>query len=119
MSNQFVGNKTPVLCNQENVIMRGNCYKIVKALEGYHVIIKPAVKDSHDKGRAKNGMFVAVPNSIKNQIIDVSPVFWRIQAVLLTCRSSKILIINSYFPVDRRTENVRGGGELLKHTIEV
>ena len=53
MSNQFVGNKTPVLCNQENFIMRGNCYKIVKALEGYHVIIKPAVKDSHDKGRAK------------------------------------------------------------------
>ena len=112
MSNQFVGNKTPVLCNQENFIMRGNCYKIVKALEGYHVIIKPAVKDSHDKGRAKNGMFVAVPSTIKNQISDVSPVYWRIQAVMLACTNSKLLIINFYFPVDKRTQNDRDVGEL-------
>ena len=87
--------------------------------------IKPAVKETQDKGRAKNGMFVAVPNSIKNQIIDVSPVFWRIQAVVLTCKHSKILIINSYFPVDKRTVNVHDVNELLetleaiKHTIEV
>jgi hypothetical protein len=70
-------------------------------------------------------MFVAVPNSIKNQIIDVSPVFWRIQAVVLTCKHSKILIKNSYFPVAKRTVNVHDVNELLetleaiKHTIEV
>ena len=50
MSSAFVGNKTPILCNQENFIMRGNCYKINQALLGYHVFVKPAVKETQDKG---------------------------------------------------------------------
>ena len=43
---------------------------------------------------------------------------------MLACTNSKLLIINSYFPVDKRTQNDRDVGELLetleaiKHTIE-
>ena len=68
-------------------------------------------------------MFVAVPDAIKNQITDVSPVCWRIQAVMLTCTKSNLLIINSYFAVERRNQNVVIGDlletlEAVKHTIE-
>jgi hypothetical protein len=34
---------------------------------------------------------------------DVSPSFWRTQAMILTVKSSRILLINSYFPTDPGT----------------
>ena len=67
----------------------------MKALKGFHVLIKPAVKETQDRGRAKNGMFIAVPEVVKNQINDISPAFWRLQAALFECKFSKLLIINS------------------------
>ena len=97
------GNKLPILCNQENFMLKANCYKIKKAFPGHFVIVKPAVKTSHDKGRPKGGLFVAVPDIIKNEVRDVSPTFWRIQAIIITIKSSRILLINSYFPTDQRT----------------
>ena len=120
VSEQFSGNRIPILCNQENFILKGNCYKILKSIPGFSFIIKPAVKQAQDKGRAKNGMFIAFPDPIKSQIEDVSPTFWRIQAAILKSSNSNLLIINSYFPVDSRND----GGELLetieaiKHVIE-
>ena len=66
-------------------------------------MIKPAVKVSHDKGRPKGGLFIAVPDNIKNEVKDVSPSFWRTQAMILTVKSSRILLINSYFPTDPGT----------------
>ena len=113
MSVQMVGNSIPLLCNQENFILRANSYKINKALPGYHAIIKPAVKNNLDNGRPRNGMFVAIPNSFKNIIEDVSPNFWRLQAVLIKCSNSSLLVINSYFPVDPRT-NRFDDSELLE-----
>ena len=124
LSNQFVGDKIPVLCNQEHFLMRGNCYKIMQSLTGYYVLIKPAITETHDKGRAKNGMFIAVPDPIKNQINDISPGYWRIQAAILSCKYFNFLIINSYFPVDRQNANDRELVELMetleviKHTID-
>ena len=97
------GNKYAILCNQENFILKGNSYKIRKALPGFMTIIKPAVKNSHDKGRPKGGMFIAVPDSLKNFVKDVSPVFWRTQAVMININRFKTLVINSYFPTDPGT----------------
>ena len=114
VSEQFVGKNIPILCNQENFILKGNCYKIVQSIPEFHFLMKPALKETHDKGRAKNGMFIAVPDAIKNLISDVSPGYWRIQAAILKCSRSNILIINSYFPVDKRED----GGEILE-TLEV
>ena len=50
-------------------------------------------------------MFVAVPDNYKNIIEDVSPNYWRLQAVILNCANFKLLLINSYFPVDTKTMN--------------
>ena len=55
------------------------------------------------RGRAKNGMFVAVPESIKNQIEDVSPEFYRVQVLKIKIKTSCCLLVNSYFPCDPRT----------------
>ena len=49
-------------------------------------------------------MFIAVPDAFKNNVDDVSPDYWRLQAVILKCGNSKIILINSYFPVDPRTK---------------
>jgi exonuclease III len=104
-SDNVVGNSVPILCNQENFILRANSYRINNALTGFHTIIKPAVKNDFNYGRPKNGMFIAVPDMFKNIIEDVSPNFWRLQAVIICCTNFKLLLINSYFPVDPKTMN--------------
>ena len=123
LSSEFCGPNVPVLCNQENFILRGNAYKIKQALSDHHILIKPAVKETTDKGRAKNGMFVAVPKEFRNKIQDVSPSHWRLQAVLLTCENATILLINSYFPVDSKkadadVHDLLEALEVLKSVIE-
>ena len=104
-SKAIIGDKLPILCNQENFVLHGNSYKINQTFPDFHCIIKPAIKDTHDKGRAKNGMFIAIPETLKSCVNDVSPAFWRIQAVTIKSASSILLSINSYFPNDPRTAN--------------
>ena len=106
VSENIAGNKIPILCNQENFILKGNSYKISNSIPGFNFIINPAVKENQDKGRPKNGMFIAFPDFIKNSVKDVSPGNWRIQAVIVKCSNSNLLVINSYFPVDKRTNNI-------------
>ena len=105
ISESVIGKRDVFLCNQENFLLRASSYKICRTFPDHHCIINPAIKISHDKGRAKNGMFIAVPNSLKNQVEDVSPGHWRIQAVTISMVSSTILLINSYFPTDPKTNN--------------
>ena len=95
LSDQISGDKLPILCNQENFILRGNAYKIVQAFPGYHIFINPAVKTNLDTGRPRGGMFIAVPNSVKSQVCDVSPGHWRVQAVTISSSSSKTLLVLS------------------------
>ena len=54
-------------------------------------------------GRPKNGMFISVPDSIKENVVDVSPEFWRIQAIIIKTKTSSLLVISSYFPQDPKT----------------
>ena len=99
----IAGQKMPILCNQENFLLKGNMYKVLQALPGFQVILKPAVKNSHDSGRPKNGMFVAIPLRIQGQICDISPEFYRVQAIKIKFKTSSCLLINSYLPCDSRT----------------
>ena len=103
MKSHFSGNKLTLLCNQEHFLLKSTSYKIKKALPGYFVLIKPAIKTTHDKGRPKGGLFTAVPDILKNEVKDVSPAFWRTQAIILKIGSSRILLINTYFPTDPGT----------------
>jgi hypothetical protein len=105
-SSAVIGNKIPILCNQEHFILRGNSYKISQALPNSHIVVKPAVKDSHTRGRPRGGLFIAVPDYFKNNIQDASPSYWRLQAVLIKTQGFTILLINSYFPVDPHTMNI-------------
>ena len=102
MSN--TGESYPILCNQENFILNANRYKIKQCLDNEHIIFKPAVKNTHDNGRPKNGMFIAVPLAIKEKVTDVSPHHWRVQAVILHTQNNRILLVNTYFPTDPKVQ---------------
>ena len=99
-SDKVVGTKIPIICNQENFILKGNFYKILQAVPGSHVIINPAMKDNQDRGRSKGGMFIAVPDYLKSQVTDVSPGHWRVQAVVISSPNVMTLLINTYVPCD-------------------
>ena len=45
-------------------------------------------------------MFIAFPESLKNIITDVSPGFWRLQALTIKLGNFTTLLINTYFPTD-------------------
>ena len=114
-SDQIIGNKLSIICNQENFILRGNYYKILQTMSGFHVFINPAVKNTLDRGRPKGGMFIAVPDCMKNQVSDVSPGHWRVQAVTISSAESKTLLINTYFPCD----SGRQAGGNIEEAIEL
>ena len=89
-------------------------------MPNFHFFVNPAVKNVLDAGRPKNGMFICVPNSIKTFVTDVSPKHWRVQAVIISSLESKTLLINSYFPLDKRDdENNDNNNEDLIETIAV
>ena len=93
----------PILCNQENFLLKSNSYKVTQCFPDAKVIFKEAIKESFE-GRPKNGMFVVIPNELKAMAEDVSPHHWRVQAVMMTL-ATKVLIINSYFPTDPRVND--------------
>ena len=96
ISQEVIGSKLPILCGQEICILRENSYKITQAFPGFQVQVNPAVKTSHEKGRPKNGMFIAYPESLKNCVTDVSPGYWRLQAIIIKFGSSSTLLIFPY-----------------------
>ena len=105
-SKEVVGNKIPILCNQGHFILRGNSYKLKQAFPDSFLLINPAEKSTHCKGRARGGLVISVPEYFKNNIQDVSPGYWRLQAALIQAGGSTILLINTYFPVDERAANI-------------
>ena len=74
------------------------------ALPDCHIFFKIGEMDTI-QGRPKNGMFIAAPNKIKENVFEVSPQHWRIQAVIISTSNSKVLIINTYFPTDPKTSD--------------
>ena len=93
-----------ILCNQENFLLQNNCYKVRQCLTDSHIFFKRAVMES-TYGRPKNGMFIAVPKEMKENVKDISPNHWRTQAVIVRTLECDILVINSYFPTDPKTQN--------------
>ena len=85
------GSSTSILCNQENFLLKANGYIINQALPDLFI---PAEKDF---GRPKNGIFIAIPEILKENVTDISPIHGKIQAATIKTKNSKIMIINSYF----------------------
>ena len=94
----------PILCNQENFLLQSNNFKVKQCLQNAHIFFKAATKDSIN-GRPKNGMFIAVPDELKEYVVDVSLNHWRVQAIILLTPKNKMPIINSYFPTDPQVLN--------------
>ena len=108
----------PILCNQENFVLKGNSHLIRKAMKNYHVYIKPAKKNNLE-GRPINGMFIALPKHLRSKSKDISPLNDRIQAVLLQTNEGKIMIINVYFPSDPKTAAYKTDSELEEVLIAI
>ena len=47
----IVGNKLPIICNQENFILKANTYKIIQTLPNFQFYINPAIKEDMNTGR--------------------------------------------------------------------
>ena len=119
VSPEVVGDKIPILCNQENFILKNNSYRLFQAIPGFQFFINPAVKNVQDCGRPRNGMFICVPDSIRSSVTDVSPGHWRVQAIVIKSNHSRTLIINTYFPTDTRQmhENQQNESDELAETL--
>ena len=100
----------PILCNQENFVLKGNNHLIRKALDNMHVVIKPASKIRFE-GRPVNGMFIAFPAKFRSKVKDVSPEHTRVQAVLLESHDN-VMIVNVYLPSDPKTIKYQADEEL-------
>ena len=110
--------KLPILFNQENFLLHSNKHKVTKAIPDFHVVFKPAIKNNKFEGRPKNGMFIAVPLHLRSNIVDVSPVNYRIQAFILNLDNSQLLLINTYFPCDSRNR-LSADPELYELILEI
>ena len=75
------GDSLPVICNQENFLLKANEYFARNALPNHHIYFNPATKENLN-GRPKNGMFVVVPELLKELVKDVSPPSKRMQGLL-------------------------------------
>ena len=56
-----------IILNQENFLLKNNGYLAKNTLPQHHLIMKPAIKDGFE-GRPKNGMFIAVPSIMKENV---------------------------------------------------
>ena len=113
LTRNLCGDKLPVLCVQEHYVLKGNSYIVQKALPDSHIFFKSAIKEDQNFGRARNGMFIAVPANLKEKFSDVSPQSWRVQAVSFL----STLIVNVYFPTDPGTSDYDDNE--LNETLEV
>ena len=93
-----------IICSQENFLLKNNEYVAKQVLPEHHLVFKPATKEGFD-GRPKNGMFIALPQCFKNDVVDVSPKSNRVQSIIIKNGSVKTLLINTYFPTDPRKED--------------
>ena len=92
-----------IIMNQENFLLKKNGYMARNALPEHHLILKPASKEGLE-GRPQNGMFIAVPSTLKDVAKDVFIRSDRLQCVIVDLNLCKVMLLNSYFPTDPRKD---------------
>ena len=98
------GDNLPIICNQENFLLKANGYMVKKCLPDHQIFFKPATKKDLN-GRPKNGMFIAIPSCLKESVEEISSPSPRVQSVLIDYHCNKTLLINTYFPQNPRCDN--------------
>ena len=105
---------TDILCLQEHFLLdskdrkHSNTSKIRNRYsDSYDMFIEPAVKSSTQvtKGRGSGGLLTLWNKSLTKYVSKVDCPNYRLQATKFSLPGAPILIFNSYFPCDPRTEN--------------
>jgi hypothetical protein len=101
------GNKLPIFCIQEHFLLRNNLKKLSNYFKKSAVLAKPATKDFNvqNKGRPKGGLAIIVPKSLRKSIKLIGSKSWRIQPIVIDMNGKRLLIINCYFPTDKKNQN--------------
>ena len=101
------GNKLPIFCIQEHFLLRSNLRRLTNHFKNYAVLAKPATKDFNiqNKGRPKGGLVIIVPKLLRKSIKLVNSNSWRLQAIVVELNAKRLLIINCYFPTDKRNQD--------------
>ena len=94
----------PIICSQENFLLKANKFKIEQCLPDHHIYFNPANKERLI-GRPKNGMFIAIPKYLKAKVGGASSVSSLLQVVIMKPGYRNMLILNTYLPQDPKTED--------------
>ena len=49
-------------------------------------------------------MFIAIPENLKNNAVNISPEHFRIQSIIVSFNNKKIMLVNAYLPTDPQTQ---------------
>ena len=90
------GDCMPIICNQENFILKANRYLINKCLPDHHIIFTPASKKGlHGRPKKRN----------VHRCTSVYSPSSRAQSIIIDTKLDKTLIINTYFPQDPKCDD--------------
>ena len=99
-------NRINIFSIQEHFLLRNNLYKLSNAFEDYAVIDKPAYKNfySANSGRPMGGLVTSMPKRCRKFVELVNCNSWRLQPFLLKLQKETIMVINTYFPTDSKSD---------------
>ena len=99
-------NRINIFSIQEHFLLRNNLYKLSNAFEDYAVIDKPAYKNfySANPGRLMGGLATIMPKKCRKFVELVNCNSWRLQPFLLKLQKETIMVINTYFPTDSKSD---------------
>ena len=97
----------PIFCVQEHFLLRNNLRKLSNYFKQSSVLAQPASKDFNvqNRGRPKGGLAIIVPKKLRKSIRIIKTNLWRIQPIIVEIGAEKLLVINCYFPTDKRTND--------------
>ena len=102
-----------ILCLQEHFLLdakdkkSSNTDKLRNKFKNHDMFIVPAHKDNNQvtRGRGKGGLATIWDRKLTNYVSKVKTENFRLQATKFNLPSGPLLIINTYFPCDPRTDN--------------
>ena len=102
------GCEITIFALQEHFLLRNNLKTLDKFFDTSSVLSVPAFKNFsvHNRGRPQGGLSIIIPKVLRKHTKIIKCDSWRIQPILLNFNSVEYLIINSYFPTDKREENL-------------
>lgn len=109
IKNTMVSKNIPIFAVQEHWLLGKNLFKIQEYFQDYDIFSVPAFKaNTHiSKGRPSGGLSFIYSSTLSKSIERVLvPDSNRVQAIKVNLNNISYVLINSYFPVDKRTNDI-------------